>query len=117
MKEYLKRNDEWMARKDSLVVPYNKVINANMWQPYVQNRTKNKGTVTMIMMSGKEFEVSLAFVESYDDLMSAVSREQTPNRGTRISIVDGERVLSSSNPRLMITDDSLLTSVLSKDKK
>ena len=82
----------------------------------LQNKTKNKGTVTMIMMSGKEFEVSLAFVESHADLMSAVFKALTPNKGVRISILDGERVLSSSNPRL-ITDDSLLTIVLSKGEK
>ncbi len=42
---------------------------------------KNKGTVTMIMMSGREFEVSLAFVESYADPMSAVFKELTPKMG------------------------------------
>ena len=41
MKEYLKRNDEkGVERKDSLIVPYNKVIRSNMWRPCVQNRTK-----------------------------------------------------------------------------
>ena len=118
MKEYLKRNDEkGVERKDSLIVPYNKMINANMWRPYIENITIHKGTVKMIMMSGKEFEVSLAFVESYADLMSAVFKELTPKRVTRISIVVGDRVLSSSNSRLIITDGSVLTIVLSKDRK
>ena len=118
MRKYLDMTDSKdIERRDTLIVPYNRVLIANTSKPYVQDWTKNKGTVKMIMMSGKEFEVSLAFVESYADLMSAVFKELTPKRGTRISIVDGERVLSSSNPRLILTDDSVLSIVLSKDKK
>ena len=98
-------------RKDTLIVPYNKVINADLGRPYLVNRTLTKNSVKMVMMSGREFEVSLAYVETYADIISAVFQFLTPERGIRTSILDGERVLSSSRPRLILTDDSLLTSV------
>ena len=88
-----------------------------MSRPYIENRTIDKRTVKMVMMSGREFEMSLAYVEIYADIISAVFQVLTPTRGIRISILDGERVLSSSNPRLIITDNSLLTVILSKGKK
>ena len=68
------------------------------------------------MMSGTEFEVSLAFVESHADLMSAAFNALAPEKGTRISILDGDRVLTPGR-RLTITDDSLLTIVLSEGNK
>ena len=88
----------------------------NMFRPDMANRTKEKQTVSMTMMSGKEFEVSLEHIATYADLVSEAWKELTPKKCIRISIVDGERVLSSSNPRLIITDDSVLTVVLSKSK-
>ena len=38
-------------------------------------------------------------------------------KGKRISIIDGERVVASSNPRVSLTDDSLLTVVIYNCKK
>ena len=103
-------------RKETLIVPYNRVLQMNMFRPDMVNRTIEKRTVSMTMMSGKEFEVSLEHIATYADLVSEVLKELTPKKGIRISIIDGERVLSSSNPRLIITDDTVLTVVLSKGK-
>ena len=88
----------------------------NMVRPDLVTRTKEKQTVLMTMMSGKEFEVSSEHIATYADLVSEAWKELTPTKGIRISIVDGERVLSSSNPRLIITDDTVLTVILSKSK-
>ena len=74
-------------------------------------------SVPVVMMSGKEFLLSLANVEAYADLMSEVVKVMKPKRGIRFNILDDERVLSSGNPRLILTDDSYLTIVLSKGKK
>ena len=118
MSKYLEITDSKnIERRDTLIVPYNRVLIANMSRPYIENRKIDKRTVKMVMMSGREFEVSLAYVETYADIISAVFQVLTPNKGIRISIVDGERVLSSSRPRLILTDDSLLTVVLSKGEK
>ena len=89
----------------------------NMFRPDMANKTQEKQTVSMTMMSGKEFEVSLEHIATYADLVSEVWKELTLKKGIRVSIVDGERVLSSSNPRLIITDDTVLTVVLSKSKQ
>ena len=117
MRKYLETTD-WKKteRKETLIVPYNRVLQTNMFRPDMVNRTKEKQTVAMTMMSGKEFEVSLEHIATYADLVSEVWKELTPKKGIRISIIDGERVLSSSNPRLIITDDSVLAVVLSKSK-
>ena len=117
MRKYLETTD-WRRtqRKETLIVPYNRVLQMNMFRPDMANRTKEKQTVSMTMMSGKEFEVSLEHIATYADLVSEVWKELTPKKGIRISIIDGERVLSSSNPRLIITDDTVLTVVLSKSK-
>ena len=117
MQKYLETTDgKKTERRDTLIVPYNRVLRMNMVRPDLVNRTKEKQTVTMTMMSGKEFEVSLEHIATYADLVSEVWKELTPKKGIRISIVDGERVLSSSNPRLIITDDTVLTVVLSISK-
>ena len=117
MQKYLELTDgKNIERRDTLIVPYNRVLQMNMFRPDLVNKTKEKQTVTVIMMSGKEFEVSLEHVATYADLVSEAWKELTPKKGIRISIVDGERVLSSSNPRLIITDDIVLTVVLSKRK-
>ena len=118
MRKYSETTD-WknIERRDTLIVPFNRIPQMNMFRPYIANRTIDKRTVKMVMMSGREFEVSLAYVETYADIISAVFQFLTPERGIRISILDGERVLSSSRPRLILTDDSLLTVILSKDKK
>ena len=103
-------------RKDTLIVPYNRVLQMNMFRPDLVNKTEEKQTVTMTMMSGKEFEVSLEHIATYADLVSEEWKELTPKKCIRISILDGERVLSSSNPRLIMTDDTVLTVILSKSK-
>ena len=117
MQKYLETTD-WKKteRKETLIGPYNRVLQMNMFRPDMANRTKEKQTVSMTMMSGREFEVSLEHIATYADLVSEVWKELTPKKGIRISIIDGERVLSSSNPRLIITDDTVLTVVLSKSK-
>ena len=117
MRKYLETTD-WKKteRKETLIGPYNRVLQMNMFRPDMVNRTIEKQTVSMIMMSGKEFEVSLEHIATYADLVSEAWKELTPKKGIRISIIDGERVLSSSNPRLIITDDTVLTVVLSKSK-
>ena len=117
MRKYLETMD-WRRtqRKETLIVPYNRVLQMNMFRPDMVNRTIEKRTVSMTMMSGKEFEVSLEHIATYADLVSEAWKELTPKKGIRISIIDGERVLSSSNPRLIITDDTVLTVVLSKSK-
>ena len=116
MRKYLETTD-WKKteRKETLIGPYNRVLQMNMFRPEMVNRTTEKRTVSMTMMSGKEFEVSLEHIATYADLVSEAWKELTPKKGIRISI-DGERVLSSSNPRLIITDDTVLTVVLSKSK-
>ena len=98
------------------MVSYNKALPVRTFRPDLENRTK-KRTITMTMMSGKEFEISLERITTYADLASAVFKELTPKKGTIISIVDGGRVLSSFNPRLIITDDTALPVVLSEDTK
>ncbi len=70
----------------------------NMFRPDLVNKTKQKQTVTMTMMSGKEFEVSLEHITTYADLVSEAWKELSPKKGIPISIIDGERVLSSSKP-------------------
>ena len=117
MRKYLETMD-WRRtqRKETLIVPYNRVLQMNMFRPDMVNRTIEKQTVSMTMMSGKEFEVSLEHIATYADLVSEAWKELLPKKGVRISIIDGERVLSSSNPRLIITDDTVLTVVLSKGK-
>ena len=117
MRKYSETTD-WKKteRKETLIVPYNRVLQMNMFRPDMVNRTTEKQTVSMTMMSGKEFEVSLEHIATYADLVSEAWKELTPKKGIRISIIDGERVLSSSNPRLIITDETVLTVVLSKSK-
>ena len=92
-------------------MPYNKAIKANLGRPYIINGTTTD-TVKLVMMSGAEFEVSLKNVESYHDLVREVVKLLKPKKGTIISVIDGERVLSSNNPRVILTDDSLLTLVI-----
>ena len=117
MKEYLKMTDNKLVeRKDTLIVSYNKALQIHTFRRDLENRTK-KRTITMTMMSGKEFEISLERITTYADLASAVFKELTPKKGTIISIVDGGRVLSSFNPRLIITDDTALSVVLSEGRK
>ena len=118
MTKYLEMTDiKNIERRDTLIVPYNRILRANTSRPYIENRTIDKRTVKVVMMSGREFEVSLAYVETYADIISAVVQFLTPERVTRISILDGERVLSSSSPRLILTEDSLVSVILSNDKK
>ncbi len=69
------------------------------------------------MMSGTEIQIPLKNIETYAELMSDVVKVVQPKKGTRISILDGERVLASSNPRVVLTDDSLLTIGLCNCKK
>ena len=117
LRKYLETTD-WKKkeRKDTLIVPYNRVLQMNMFRPVFVNRATGKQTVSMNMMSGKEFEISLEHITTYADLVSEAWKVLRPKKSIRISIVDGERVLSSSNPRLIITDDTVLTVVLSKSK-
>ena len=117
MKKYLDTTD-WRRtqRKETLIVPYNRVLQMNMFKPVFVNRTE-KATVSLTMMSGKEFEINLEHIVSYADLVSEAWKVLRPKKNIRISIVDGERVLSSSNPRLIITDETVLTLVLFKRKQ
>ena len=104
-------------RKDTLIVPYNRAIHANSGRPYIIKRTIKKHSVTMVMMSGTEIEIPLKNVETYLDLMSEVVKVVQPKKGTRISILDGDRVLAYNNPRVFFTDDTVLTIVLYNAKK
>ncbi len=117
LQKYLETQD-WknIERKDTLIVQFNRVLQMNMFRPYMVNRTKEKQTVKTTMMSGKEFEVSLEHIATYADLVDEAYKVLTPKEGIIISIVDGERVPSSSKPRLTITDDTVLTVILSKRK-
>ncbi len=56
------------------------MLRANAARPYIENRTIDKRSVSMIMMSGREFELSLAYVETYADLMSAAFQVLTPKK-------------------------------------
>ena len=116
MKKYLETTD-WRRtqRKETLIVPYNRTLQMNMFRPVFVNRTE-KQTVSLTMLSGKEFEINLEHIVSYADLVSEAWKVLKPKKSIRISVVDGERVLSSSNPRLIITDETVLTLVLSKLK-
>ena len=99
MQKYLELTDgKNIERRDTLIVPYNRVLQMNMFRPDLVNRTKEKQTITMTMMSGKEFEVGLEHIVTYADLVSEVWKELTPKKGIRINILYGERDLSSSNP-------------------
>ena len=56
IRKYLDTTD-WKKkeRKDTLIVPYNRVLQINMFRSDLVNKTKEKQTVTMTMMSGNEF--------------------------------------------------------------
>ena len=114
MEKYLDTTD-WRRtqRKETLIAPYNRVLQMNMFRPVFVNRTE-KQTVPLTMMSGKEFEINLEHIVSYADLVSEARKVCKITKNIKVSIVDGERVLSSSNPRLIITDETVLTLVLSK---
>ena len=72
-------------RKDTLIVPYNKAIKANLGRPYIINGTTTD-TVKLVMMSGAEFEVSLNNVESYADLMSNAVKLVKPKNGNESAL-------------------------------
>ena len=91
----------------------NQVLYVNMSRPDLVD-WREKRTINMTMMSGKELEIDLEHVVSYSDLVSEAHKILKPKKGTRISILEGERVLSSGNPRLILTDETELTVVLSK---
>ena len=116
MKKYLDTTD-WRRtqRKETLIVPYNRVLQMNMFRPVFVNRPA-KPTVSLTMMSGKEVEINLEHIVSYADLVNEARKVCKITKNIKVSIVDGERVLSSSNPRLIITDETVLTLVLSKRK-
>ena len=115
LRKYLDMTDsKKIERRDTLIVPFNRVLWVNMSRPDMVDGRNEKRTVSMTMMSGKEFEVSLEHVVSYSDLVSEAYKILKPKKGIRISILEGERVLSSSNPRLILTDDTALTVFVSK---
>ena len=70
MKTYLDTTD-WgrTQRKETLIVPYNRVLQMNMFRPVFVNRTE-KATVSLTMMSGKEVEINLEHIVSYADLVN-----------------------------------------------
>ena len=114
MTQYLAMTDaKKIHRRDKLIVPFNQVLYINVSRPGLVD-WREKRTLTLSMMSGKELEIDLAHVVSYSDLVSEAHRILKPKKGIRISILEGERVLSSSNPRLILTDDTALTVILSK---
>ena len=89
MKEHLEimgRKKE--ERKDTLIVPYNETINANLGRLYIMNRTTTD--TVKLFMSGTEFEVSLKDFESYFDLVSnAVKLAKPPKRKGIRAVEDG----------------------------
>ena len=116
MAKYLAMTDEKkIHRRDTLIVPFNRVLWVNMSRPDFVNWSE-KRTMKMTMMSGRELEIDLEHVVSYADVVSDAHRILKPKKGTRITILEGERVLSSGNPRLILTDETELTVVLSKSK-
>jgi hypothetical protein len=81
MQKYLELTDgKKTERKDTLIVPYNKVLQMNMFRPDLVNRTKEKQTVSMTMMSGKEFEVSLEHICRFGK--RSMARTNTKERHT-----------------------------------
>ena len=116
MTKYLAMTDDAkIHRRDTLIVPYNRVLYTNMSRPDLVD-WREKRTLKMTMMSGRELEIDLEHVVSYTDLVSEAYKILKPKKGTRITILEGERVLSSGNPRLILTDETELTVVLSKSK-
>ena len=116
MRKYLDMTDaKKIERKHTLIVPFNRVLWVNMSRPDLVD-WREKRTITMTMMSGRELEIDLEHVVSYSDLVSAVYKILKPKKGIRITILEGERALSSGNPRLILTDETELTVVLSKSK-
>ena len=98
MQKYLAMTDKKkIERRDTLIVPFNQVLYINMSMPDLVDR-REKRTLKMSMMSGRELEIDLEHVVSYSDLVSEAHRILKPKKGTRITILEGERVLSSGNP-------------------
>ena len=116
MRRYLDMTDSLnIARRDTLIVPYNRVLWVNMSRPDFVDWREGR-TITMTMMSGRELQIDLEHVVSYSDLVSEAHRILKPKKRTRITILEGERELSSGNPRLILTDETELTVVLSRSK-
>ena len=67
MKKYLDMTDaKKIERKDTLIVPFNRVLWVNMSRPDLVD-WREKRTLTMTMMSGRELEIELEHVVSYSD--------------------------------------------------
>ena len=81
LRKYLETTD-WKKkeRKETLIVPYNRVLQMNMFRPVFVNRTTEKQTVSVTMMSGKEFEISLEHIVSYADLVSEAWKVLRPKK-------------------------------------
>ena len=116
MRKYLDMTDEKkIERRETLIVPFNRVLYVNMSRPDLVD-WREKRTMKMTMMSGREIEIDIQHVVSYSDLVSEAYKILKPKKGIRITILEGERALSSGNPRLILTDETQLTIVLSKSK-
>ena len=114
MRKYLDMTDaKKIHRRDTLIVPFNQVLYVNMSRPDLVD-WREKRTITMTMMSGRELEINIEHIVSYSELVSEAYKILKPKKGTRITILEGERALSSGNPRLILTDETELTVVLSK---
>ncbi len=108
---YLKSDDQGKEANDILRSEFLKTAFANTSKPYIINRTTTN-TVKAVLMSGAEYEVSLENVETLNHLTSSVVKAMKPKKVKAIRLIDGERVLESSNPRAILTDDSVLTIVV-----
>ena len=89
MQKYLAMTDgKKIHRRDTLIVPFSQVLYINMSRPDLVD-WREKRTITMTMMSGRELEIELEHVVSYSDLVSEAYKILRPKKGTRISILEG----------------------------
>ncbi len=108
---YLKSDDEGKEANCALCSEFLKSIFANMFKPHIINRTTTN-TVKAVLMSGAEYEVSLDNVETLNHLTTSVVKAMLPKKVEAVRLIDGERVLESSNPRAILTDETVLTIVV-----
>ena len=83
-----------------------------MSRPYIMNRATNNKT-EILLMSGAEHEIPINNAASYRDLIDEVIVVLKLENDVIVNIVDGDRIISSKCPRVSITDETALTSVLS----
>ena len=113
---YVKYTEEMIKRgakkSETLSEKFNKAQHINMSRPYIINRTTNNKT-KILLMSGAEYEIPINNAETFRDLIYEVIKVLRLKNNVSVNIVDGDRVISSKCPRIIITDETVLAIVLS----